>query len=214
MWTKGKDAPGSPSCRFTSHECGNQRYLAIPWLNSCLSARLPKSVDEPLNAMPTDKAWLAPATGGEAFPAAKYAGEPLKAAWLPDAAIAKAWMEYVKDTNVTDTTPPPVPTNLRLQGNTLMWDAEADLESGLAGFVIERDFKFLTDVPQQGKNKFGRAIFQNLQYSDTPTQPLVCMQFSDTNAEFNKKHVYRVIAVNTAGLKSTPSMETISGGSR
>src|SRR5260221_3185760 len=31
------------------------------------------------------------------------------------------------------------------------------------------------------------------------------MQFTDTKAEAGKKHIYRVIAVNTAGLKSKPS---------
>ena len=157
--------------------------------------------------MPTDKAWLAPVTGGEAVPAAKFAGDPLKAAWLPNEAIAKAWMEYVKDTKVTDTTPPPAPTNVRVQGNKLTWEAEADLESGLASFIIERDGQFLANVPEQGKNPFGRPIFQNLQYSDTPTQPLVPMQFTDTKAEPGKKHTYRVIAVNTVGLKSKPSAE-------
>ena len=85
---------------LSSHECGNQRYLAIPWLDACLTARLPKAAGDPLGAMPTDKAWLAPSTGGEAVPAAKFTGEPLKAAWLPNEAIAKAWMEYVKDTKV------------------------------------------------------------------------------------------------------------------
>ena len=44
---------------LTSHECGNQRYLAIPWLDACLSARLPKVSGDPLKAMPTDEAWLA-----------------------------------------------------------------------------------------------------------------------------------------------------------
>ena len=168
---------------LSSHECGNQRYLAIPWLDACLSARLPKVSGDPLQAMPTDQAWLAPITGGEAVPAAKFAGDPLKAAWLPNEAIAKAWMEYVKDTKVTDTTPPPAPTNVRLQGNELTWEAEADLESGLASFIIERDGKFLANVPEQGKNPFGRPLFQNLQYSDTPTQPLVPMRFTDTKAE-------------------------------
>src|SRR5436305_5337869 len=32
---------------LTSHECGNQRYLAIPWLDACLNARLPKAVKDP-----------------------------------------------------------------------------------------------------------------------------------------------------------------------
>ena len=128
-------------------------------------------------------------------------------AWLPNEAVAKAWTEYVKDTKVTDTTPPPAPTNVKLRGNILTWEGEADLESGLASFVIERDGQVLATVPEQGKNPFGRPVFQNLQYSDTPMQPLVPMQFTDTKAEAGKKHTYRVIAVNTAGLKSKPSAE-------
>ena len=194
---------------LTSHECGNQRYLAIPWLNACLSARLPRVSGDPLKVMPTDKAWLAPVTGAEAVSAAKFAGDPLKAAWLPNEAIAKAWMQYVKDTAVTDVTPPPAPTNLRLKGNELTWEAEADLESGLASFLIERDGKFLAKVPEQGKNPFGRPIFQNLQYSDTPTQPLVPLRYTDMKAEPGKKHTYRVIAVNTVGLKSMPGADAI-----
>jgi hypothetical protein len=57
---------------LSSHDCGNQRYLAIPWLDACLSARLPKTAGDPLVAMPTDEAWLAPPTGTEA--AAKFRG--------------------------------------------------------------------------------------------------------------------------------------------
>jgi pimeloyl-ACP methyl ester carboxylesterase len=189
---------------LSSHDCGNQRYLAIPWLDACLTARLPKAGD-PLRPMPTDKAWLVPPLGGEAVPAAKYSGEPLRAAWLPNERIARAWTEYVKDTKVTDATPPPAPTNVRVRGNKLTWEAEADLESGLAGFVIERDGRVVANVPEQGKNPFGRPVFQNLQYSDTPTQPLVPLQFSDAKAEPGKKHAYRVIAVNTVGLESKPS---------
>ena len=30
---------------LTSHECGNQRYLAIPWLDACLTARLPAKLE-------------------------------------------------------------------------------------------------------------------------------------------------------------------------
>jgi hypothetical protein len=189
---------------LTSHECGNQRYLAIPWLDACLSVRLPKAAGDPLRAMPKETAWLAPVRGGEAVPAAKYSGEPLKAAWLPNEALAKAWMEYVKDTKVTDTTLPPTPTNVRLEGNKLTWEAEVDLESGLASFLIERDGQFLANVPEQGKNPFGRPVFQGLQYSDTPPQPLVVMEFTDKKAEAGKDHTYRVIAVNTVGLKSMP----------
>jgi hypothetical protein len=199
---------------WTAHECGNQRYIAIPWLDACLTARLPKAGGDPLQAMPTDSAWLANPTGFEAVPAGQFAGDPLQAAWLPNEPLARDWMQYVRDTAVTDTTPPPAPTNLRVRGTELSWETEADLESGLAGFIIERDGRFLANVPEQGKNPFGRPVFQNLQYSDTPTQPLVPMHFTDTKAESGKNHTYRVIAVNTVGLQSQQSADSAPGDAR
>ncbi len=199
---------------LSSHDCGNQRYLAIPWLDACLTARLPKVAGEPLRTMPTDTAWLASPIGAEALAAAKQIGDPLKAAWLPNEAIAKRWAEYVADTKVSDLTPPPAPSNVKLRGTELTWEAEADLESGLAAFVIERDGKVLATVPEQGKNPFGRPVFQNLQYSDTPSQPLVPMRYTDAKPEAGKTHTYRVVAVNTAGLKSKPSTDAITAADR
>ena len=190
---------------LSSHECGNQRYMAIAWLDACLAARLPNNVDGQLKPMPASGVWLAPITGTEATDAAVFKGDPLKLGWLPDARIAKVWMEYVKDTKVTDSTPPAAPSRVVLKGNVLTWQAEADLESGLAGFVIERDGKEIANLAQQAKNPFGRPLFQNLQYSDTPSMPLVPLKFTDTKAEAGARHSYRVIAINTAGLKSAPS---------
>ena len=194
---------------LTAHECGNQRYLAIPWLDACLSMRLPKASGQSLRPMPTDAAWLAKPTGFKAVAAEKFPGDPLTAAWLPNAAIARAWMQYVKDTAVADTTPPPAPTKVRVDGNEMTWQAEADLESGLAQFIIKRDGKLLARVPEDGKNRFGRPIFQNLQYSDTPTQPLVAMRFTDSQAKSGEQHTYQVIAVNTVGLQSKPSTSAV-----
>ncbi len=190
---------------LTSHECGNQRYLAIPWLDACLGARLPAASGALLHPMPTDHAWLAPLLGPTAVPAATYVGAALQAVWLPNAAMARAWMQYVKDTAVVDLSPPPAPTHLRSAGNALSWEAGADLESGLAGFIIERDGEVLARLPEEEKNPFGRSLFQNLQYSDTPTQPLVPMRYVDTTADSDRKHTYRVRAVNTVGLSSPPS---------
>lgn len=187
---------------LTSHECGNQRYMAIAWLDACLAARLPEKAGAPLQPMPLEHAWLAPLPGTEAAAAATFGGDSSKAVWLPNAAVAKAWMHYVKDTAIPDTTPPPAPGNLRVKGPQLSWEAEADLESGIAHFIIERDGKEIATVPGQPKNPFGRPIFQGLQYSDTPANPLVPMSFTDTDAEAGKKHSYRVITVNTAGLRS------------
>jgi hypothetical protein len=187
---------------LTSHECGNQRYLAIPWLDACLAARLPEDSGRRLRPMPASGAWLAEITAQEAVPAERFMGDSMKAAWLPNEAVARRWMQYVKDTAVVDLSSPPAPKNLRLSGNELRWDCEADLESGLAGFIIERDGEVIADLAEKAKNPYGRPIFQNLQYSDTPTQPLVPMQFTDMNVEPGKKHSYRLFAVNTMGLKS------------
>jgi poly(3-hydroxybutyrate) depolymerase len=194
---------------LSAHECGNQRYLAIPWLDACLTARLPPEPGAALRPMPTSDAWLGPITGGEATPAAS-SSTPLESAWLPNAEIARKWMQYVADTAVTDTTPPPAPRRVRLRADAagkteLVWEAEADPESGLAGFVVERDGTTLAKVPERPVNPFGRPLFQNLQYSDTPTQPLVEPRFVDSAATPGMKHVYRVRAVNTTGLESPPS---------
>ncbi|MEO0448284.1 MAG: hypothetical protein AAF191_19640, partial [Verrucomicrobiota bacterium] len=99
---------------LSGHECGNQRYLAIPWLGACLSARLPKDSDSTQQPMAIDEEWLAPLLGKEAVAGSEYSGNPRKATWLPNAQIAQLWMEYVQDTAVGDSTPPPRPTDLKL----------------------------------------------------------------------------------------------------
>lgn len=187
---------------LTAHECGNQRYMAIPWLDACLNARLPEESGAPLKTMPTGEAWLAPLLGTTAVPESVYQGDKTKAVWLPNETIAKAWMQYTKDTNILDTTPPPAPTQLKVEGNILTWRAEADLESGISHFIIERNGEPITTVPENPTNRFGRPLFQGLQYSDTPEAPLVKMRFVDPEGNAPGKRTYRVRAVNTAGLKS------------
>jgi hypothetical protein len=192
---------------LTTHECGNQRYFAIPWFDACLTARLPDRSGDPLQPMPTDQAWLSEPTGFAVVPTDRFKGDPLRAAWLPNESIARKWMQYVKDTSVADETPPPAPKDVLVRGNEVSWTAEADLESGLAYFIIERDGEPLAEVPEKRVNRFGRPVFQNLEYSDTPTQPLVPMRFTDTTAAPGAQYRYRVIAVNTVGLKSATAAE-------
>jgi len=55
----------------SSHDCGNSRYLAIPWFEACLSARLPEKAGDAMKPMPTAGAWLAPLLGDSAQPAAQ-----------------------------------------------------------------------------------------------------------------------------------------------
>ena len=66
-----------------------------------------------------------PNTG--AFAANGFEGDPYKNGWLPNKEIAAKWMQYVSNTEVTDSTPPPAPYDIRVQGNKITWKCEADL---------------------------------------------------------------------------------------
>lgn len=194
---------------LTAHECGNQRYLAIRWLDECLSARLPSTQGEPLRPMPADSAWLAEILTDVVVSAKASKVDPLSLSWLPNESIAKAWRQYVNDTKIPDDTPPPAPANLRINGRELTWTVEADLESGLMKVVIERDGHEVGRVPDVPKNPFGRPLYQNLQYSDTPVQPLQPNRFTDELAVPNQRYTYRLRSVNTAGLMSAPVELTV-----
>jgi len=207
---KGAPIGFAPDPR-TAHETGDSRYLAIPFFDACLALRLPDkgSSGQPLKPVDMKQAWHASLLGEDAQPAAKFSGNLAESVWLPGEGFAKAWMQYVKTGATEDATPPPAPTNLKAAakpgGVELTWDADADFESGLAAFLIERDGGLLAQFPEKPQNKFGRPLFQNMSYGDTPVAPLLDFQFTDTTATDGKKHEYRIVAVNSAGLRSAAS---------
>jgi poly(3-hydroxybutyrate) depolymerase len=211
---KGAPIGFAPDPR-TAHECGDSRYLAIPFFDACLAMRLPDraSKDHKLKSVDPKQAWLGKLLGDRAEPAPSYKDEVMEAVWLPNPRIAKAWAEYVKVGSVSDTTPPPAPFNVKAtvktgQGVLLTWAAEADFESGLQGFIIQRDGMEIARVPQKPSGRFGRPLFQTMSYHDTPEKPLPQMRFLDTTARQGEKHEYRVIAVNSVGLKSKAARTT------
>lgn len=203
---KGAPAAFAPDPR-TGHECGDSRYLAIPFFDECLTLRLP-AADAPgqgLRAVNLDSGWLADLQTHAAKPKAKYTGQIDEAVWLPSQNFAQAWAEYCKTGGVSDSSPPPAPFDVKLErdatGVTITWDAEADLESGLAGFVIEGDGTEIGRLPEKAMGRFGRPLFQPMSYHDTPERPLPTMRFVDPAPN---KGVYRVFAVNSVGRRSPP----------
>jgi hypothetical protein len=194
----------------TAHFCGDSRYLAIPFFEACLQMRLS---DWPTILKPVDmsSAWLATPFGDTAAPAAEFKGDPRKAAWLPNAAIAKIWMEYVRTGTVSDAGTPPAPVSVRVKanaahGNEITWEAEVDMVSGLGGFIVLRDGHGIAKLPTRPpEDVFGRPLFQGLSFHDTPFAPLPQMMHVDTSAQAGVKHVYTVIALNSAGVPSVPS---------
>jgi hypothetical protein len=201
----------------TGHECGDSRYLAIPFLDACLAMRLPEkgSGTQALRPVDQSQAWLAAYPGDTAVPASEFKGEfkgdPGQAAWLPNAAVAAAWMQYVKHGTVGDASIPPAPINVRAlargeQGNEIAWDAEASMDGGLGGFIVLRDGHGVARLPQRAPDDvFGRPLFQGLSFHDTPTDPLPKMTYLDTSAKAGVAHSYTVIALSSAGVPSLPS---------
>jgi hypothetical protein len=201
---RAKGAPiGFAPDPLTSHQTGDQRYAAIAFFDACLGLRLPESGNT-LRQIDQSKGWLSPLLGSEAKPASEYAGDKAESNWLPDAAFAKAWTEYVKTGSTNDTTPPPAPFDVTAKavgdGVEVTWDAHADLESGLRQFLIKKDGQVVGRVPEKLASPFGRPLFQGMSYGDTPSQPLAQMRFVDKGAKAGAK--YEVVAVNSVGLES------------
>lgn len=208
---KGALAGFAPDPR-TAHECGDSRYLAIPFFDSCLQLRLPQpgTAGQQLRKIDRDQSWLATVLGEQAGPAAKYAGKLEQYIWLPDERVAKVWEEYVKTGAAPDTTPPPSPFAVKIvsqpgEPTELRWDVNADFESGLRGFIIQRDGQEIARVPEKPVGRFGRPLFQSMSYHDTPEKPLPQMQHIDKDAPPGK-HEYRVIAINSVGQESSPTV--------
>ena len=207
---KGAPVGFAPDPR-TNHETGDSRYLAIPFFDACLKLRLPEAGGKTQVLKPVDQktAWLAELLSDSAQSAASFKGDRKTSVWLPDANFAIAWKQYVKTGATEDNTPPPAPTDLKAttkaDGINLTWQAETDFESGLTAFIIQRDGQMLAQFPEKPQNKFGRPLFQNMTYGDTPLAPLLDFQFTDKTAKLGAKHEYRIVTVNSVGKQSPPS---------
>jgi hypothetical protein len=204
---------GAPACFATDprtgHECGESRYLAIPFFDECLALRLPREVGGALRPLEMKDARWAPLEEGEAKPDAAATRNSPDVSWVPGERFAKLRAEYLKTGATSDTTPPPAPTAVTAKagdaGVELTWTAEADFESGLQAFIIEKDGRQLAQLPEKPAAKFGRPLFQGLSYGDTPDLLPHPMRFTDPTAKRGEHHDYRVLAVNSAGLKSAPA---------
>jgi len=198
----------------TGHECGDSRYLAIPFLDACMALRLPdkNSHDQTLKPINVNEGWFGSLKDGKAVPAKEFTGDPADAIWLPNQKVARYWEEYIKTGEVSDDTPPSSPTNVRLSnqgelGTKITWDAEADFESGIRCFIILRNGKELAQVAKIPYGEYGRPSFQSISFGDTPRpdMPESRMIYVDNSAINGLTQKYSVISVNGVGLKSDPS---------
>lgn len=54
-------------------------------------------------------------------------------------AIAKTYLQYLVKEGVEDLTPPSSPAKVRVHGDSIVWEADDDFESGVGSFVVERN---------------------------------------------------------------------------
>ncbi|MCR9199242.1 MAG: SGNH/GDSL hydrolase family protein [Planctomycetaceae bacterium] len=166
----------------TSHECGDSRYLAIPFFDFWLSRR----IDNESNALkPVEKKHIT--------------------AW--NRLLEPKRLEFEETGEVGDTSPPPAPTTAkatRLASGQIRvtWSARADFESGIRGFVLSVDGKEIKRVPEHPEGRFGRALFQTMSYHDTPEAPLPAFEMDIDSPGAGRLTIQ---TINSVGLISQPA---------
>ncbi len=185
-----------------THECLKLRYLAIPYLDAMLEARLVGAPNGLLNAVSQYQGVLGDHDTLAVAAADSYTGDSNLATWLPNARVGTAWREFVMTRAVSDPTAPtqaPSMLDHQLEGASarFRWFAETDLESGIQEFKIYQDGVPLLRVPDSTER------FQAFNYGDEP-EPVD----PQMTTLVPSGHVYRVTSVNGAGLES-PQSEAI-----
>ena len=187
----------------TGHECGNSRFVVIPFLDACLSRRLPAQAGTgTLRDMDLATAWLGDPDTGTIRPAAgEPPPNPAAWAWLPNEAVARVWKEFVTTGIVTDATAPEhAPAILKAEatadGVRLAWTAAPDFESGIKAFAVYRDGQALTTFNPQPRPRFAIAQFQQISYHDTPEAPVPTLSYLDSSAPKGRTVKYEIATIN------------------
>ncbi len=178
-----------------THDLREGRRLHILYLDAIIALRLGVSG---LNAVDTNQGWLGNTTTLEVSSVSAYSGDKLKAAWLPNERVARAWQEFGRTGTVKDTTPPSAPTALSATrtGNSvrLTWSARADLESGIKSFKIYRNGTLVSSLGDP---------FQGIDFGDEPQPESPALAFTDDQP--GNAPSYEVSTVNGDGLESPRS---------
>jgi predicted esterase len=201
------------------HQVHDMRFLAIPWLDACLAARLPRAGRSKLKEMDTSGAWLGDKSTGTIAPDASFKGDKSITSWFPNKNLAEKWLEYMSKGTIIDQTPPPAPNDLKgSYGKSqviLTWNAEADVESGLQTFVVYRNGSLIQYIRYTNITRYSSIMgYQRWndgdQASPSPAPP---MTFTDTDVNDKDTYVYEVSCVNWSGIIGPKSSSfTVSQG--
>jgi hypothetical protein len=185
----------------TGHACANSRLLTVAFIEGVMD----QLAEQNQQRLKRSGGWLGDIGTGRITPYELFKGDKYEACWLPNECFARKWKEFIASGRIADTTPPSAPTQLKAtivdDGQVqLLWQGQADVESGLKYFNVYRNGKKIAVVQGQGWNR-----------GDEP-DPVDCvMEFSyrvqqDTENLKALKHAsYQVTSVNFSGLESEKS---------
>ncbi|WNZ27670.1 hypothetical protein HJG54_33010 [Leptolyngbya sp. NK1-12] len=210
------------------HESGDTRFLAIPYLDAILAARLTDRT--PLQPIDAAQGWLGNPSTHDVTLAEQYQGNALEAAWLPDEKTARVWQQYITgntwaqlrngfcrvgekfsvlrlmqysaescySSKITPTRKPDAPTHVRVTR---------------LGEEVVLTWRFLPDL-ENGLPAFriyrGSALLKTIQgqgynFGDAPVPPDVVLEFRDQIIK--EGAIYTVSAVNTLGESVSQPMQ-------
>ena len=191
----------------TGHECGESRYLAIPFFDACLKLRLPEqgSESQTLQAIDMEQGLNIDIKQALAATDTIQIEQEIPTVWLPNADLAAKWKEFIKTGTVKDTTPPSTPKILSINKSdetvTIHFNLTADFESGLSFIELSKNGQVIAVLPEKKNSRFGAPLLQGLSYHDTPEQPLPELKFVVTKEQWQAGDL-AVTSVNSAGLRS------------
>ncbi|MGN1214801.1 MAG: hypothetical protein ACI4TJ_01005 [Candidatus Cryptobacteroides sp.] len=148
----------APACiAFTpgqNHNFSYIRLMAIPFFEAAMEQRLPKGKSMVLRSLDPKKTWLGNPGTMELCKESKFDGDAAGLCRFADRKTALNWKEYVTTGTLRDKTAPEAPYNLKVEKTdtslVLTWDADADVESGIARFNIFKNNSLVGTVPAEG----------------------------------------------------------------
>jgi hypothetical protein len=205
--------PNAPSTG-DGHMVHDMRLLAIPWMDICMSMRLPAQAgSSTLRDMDTSNVWLGDTGTKVIASAATFSGNKLAACWFPNQVLAKKWKEYMATGALKDSTPPPAPYNLTgtlaTPRFTIKWDCDADLEGGIKTFTVYRNNVLYRTLRYTTTSTYSSIPgFQRWNECDQPNpSPAPEMTFTDSTVNNTGTFVYQLCCVNWSdveGARSAP----------
>lgn len=201
----------------TEHEVGNTRYPDIRFLDLIMEKRLPQAGATELGLFPV----------GVVLPESSISDEEISlfqdnfkeevldksvlfnrrecltdGIWFPSEEYISHWRKYSLSSEWEDTTPPPAPYDVWIEDSgRLSWKCRADIESGLAGFILYKNGESIYKT-EAAPVVNAAPIFQGLMYSDTPDFSLPAMEYAIPNFDGQDGSLFEITSLNTKGLES------------